>query len=103
MLTDEAIFSIRNHLKSIFAFARYKNGGTYYEADIFDAEVLLDGRVAVAFMINEEFPDTHITEVQLCGADGTILASKTENIVRSDMHEGIFYRFYFTVEEAVLA
>ena len=47
MLTNSALNSLRNHLKNSIAYARYKVGSTYYQAEIQTAEVLADGRIAV--------------------------------------------------------
>ena len=101
MLTDSALYAIRCFLRDSIAFARYKVNDTYYEAPIHAAEVLLDGRVAIAFMIDyTEAEIVVVEETQLCGHDGAVWAIKAEDIIRSEVQEGILYRFYFTVKEA---
>ena len=52
MLTNDALNSLRNHLKTNIAYARYKVGSTYYEAPIQTAEILADGRIAITFVID---------------------------------------------------
>ena len=82
MLTNSALNSLRNHLKNSIAYARYKVGSTYYQAEIQTAE----GNITV-------------TEVQLFDHNGTLWASKAESITRKDAQEGILYRFRFTIIE----
>lgn len=100
MLTKAALDSLRNHLKNSIAYARYKVGGNYYTADIQDAELLADGRVAVTFVIDHSVAgNITVTEVQLFDHNGTMWASKAENITRAAVQEGILYRFRFTITE----
>lgn len=100
MLTSAALNSIRNHLKSNIAYARYKVGSTYYRADIQDASILSDGRISVSFIIDHTVVgNITVTEVQLFDYNGTMWASKAESITRKDVQEGILYRFRFTITE----
>lgn len=100
MLTNNALNSLRNHLKDNIAYARYKVGSTYYRAEIQTAEILADGRIAVTFLIDHTVSgDITVTEVQLFGRDAALWASKAESITRKDAQEGILYRFRFTVTE----
>ena len=97
MLTNSALNSLRNHLKNSIAYARYKVGSTYYQAEI---EVLADGRIAVTFIIDHTVAgNITVTEVQLFDHNGTLWASKAESITRKDAQEGILYRFRFTIIE----
>ena len=100
MLTSSALNSLRNHLKNSIAYARYKVGSTYYQAEIQAAEVLADGRIAVTFIIDHTVAgNITVTEVQLFDHNGTLWASKAESITRKDAQEGILYRFRFTIIE----
>ena len=100
MLTNSALNSLRNHLKNNSAYARYKVGSTYYQAEIQTAEVLADGRIAVTFIIDHTVAgNITVTEVQLFDHNGTLWASKAESITRKDAQEGILYRFRFTIVE----
>lgn len=100
MLSSAALNSMRNHLKNNIAYAQYKVGSTYYKADIQTAEVLADGRIAITFIIDHSVAgNITVTEVQLFDHNGTLWASKTENITRKDVQEGILYRFRFTIQE----
>jgi len=100
MLTSNALNSLRNHLKTSIAYARYKVGSTYYKADIQTAEVLADGRIAITFIIDHTVAgNITVTEVQLFDHNGVMWASKAESITRKDAQEGILYRFRFTIVE----
>lgn len=100
MLTNSALNSLRNHLKNNIAYARYKVGSTYYQAEIQTAEVLADGRITVTFIIDHTVAgNITVTEVQLFDHNGTLWASKAESITRKDAQEGILYRFRFTIIE----
>ena len=100
MLTNNALNSLRNHLKNNIAYARYKVGSTYYQAEIQTAEVLADGRIAVTFIIDHTIAgNVTVTEVQLYDHNGQLWASKSESITRSAVQEGILYRFRFSVTE----
>lgn len=100
MLTNDALGSLRNHLKNSIAYARYKVGSSYYKADIETAEILADGRIAVTFIIDHTVAgNITVTEVQLFDHNGVLWASKAESITRQDAQEGILYRFRFTIQE----
>lgn len=101
MLTDNALNSIRNHLKNNIAYARYKVGGAYYRAEIQDASMQADGRISITFIIDHTVAgDITVTEVQLFDHNGVLWASKTESITRKDVQEGILYRFRFSITES---
>lgn len=100
MLTSAALDSLRKHLKESIAYAQYKVGGSYYKAEIQDAEVLADGRIAITFIIDHTVAgNITVTEVQLYDHNGVLWASKPESITRAAVQEGILYRFRFTVSE----
>ena len=100
MLTSTALASMRNYLKNSIAFAKYKVGNTYYRAEIENAEILADGRIAVTFVIDHTVAgNITVTEVQLYDHSGALWASKAESITRKDAQEGILYRFRFTIIE----
>lgn len=100
MLTTAALRSLRNHLKEAIAYAKYKVGSTYYQADIQSAEVLADGRIAITFIIDHTVTgNIKVTEVQLYDHNGQLWVSKAESITRAADQEGILYRFRFTVAE----
>lgn len=100
MLTSYALDYLRKKLKEIIAYAQYKVGDTYYKADFSNVDVLPDGRIEFAFFIVQTGAgDTTVTEVQLCDRNGALFAKKAESINLSAMHEGILYRFRFTVKE----
>lgn len=101
MLSDIALNSIREHLKGSIAYAEYKVGSTYYKAEIQSAQVLLDGRIAITFIIDHTVAgDITVTEVRLYDHNGQLWASKAESITRKAAQEGILYRFRFTVSES---
>lgn len=101
MLSEFALNSIRTHLKNSIAYAKYRVGSTYYQADIEDAAILDDGRVSITFIIDHTVAgDITVTEVQLYDSSGNLWASKAESILRQAVQEGILYRFSFTITES---
>lgn len=101
MLTNNALLGLCRFLGGNFAFARYKAGDAFYDADIHAVDVLDDGRVAISFAIDPADGNAaDITEVQLHAQDGTIWAISEEIIRRGEAQEGLLYRFYFTIKEA---
>ncbi len=100
MLTNTALQSMRMHLKNSIAYAMYKVGDTYYKADIQNASLMEDGRIAITFVIDHTVAgNVTVTEVQLYDHNGALWASKAESITRSAVQEGILYRFRFSVTE----
>lgn len=100
MLTGAALDALRKFFKESIGYAQYKVGGSYYRAEIQDAAVLADGRIAITFVIDHTIAgNITVTEVQLYDRNGALWASKTESITRSAVQEGILYRFRFTVAE----
>lgn len=100
MLTNTALQSMRMHLKNSIAYAMYKVGDTYYKADIQNASLMEDGRIAITFVIDHTVAgNVTVTEVQLYDHNGALWASKAEGITRSAVQEGILYRFRFSVTE----
>lgn len=100
MLTTHALDSLRKYLKNSIAYARYKVGNTYYDAEIQTAEVLNDGRVSITFVIDHTVAgNITVTEVQLYDRNGKMWANKAESITRRDAQEGVLYRFRFTIVE----
>ncbi len=100
MLTNTALTSLKNHLKDSIKYAQYKVGSTYYKADIRSAYIMPDGRVAITFLIDHTVPgNITVTQVQLYDHNGSLWASKAEAISRSNVQEGILYRFAFDITE----
>lgn len=100
MLSNVALTALKNCIKDNVAYAKYKVGSTYYQTDIRSAYIMDDGRVAITFLVDGAFSGTiTVTEVQLYNHNGELWASKTENITRKALQEGILYRFAFTVTE----
>ena len=100
MLTNTALNSIKDHMKNRVRYAKYKVGGSYYQTDIQEAQVLPDGRVAIDVLIDHTLPgNITVTEVQLYDHNGQLWAKKAESISRADVQEGILYRFAFTITE----
>lgn len=101
MLTATAIMSIKSFIRDSVAFAKYRVGGTYYQAEIRSTYIMDDGRVAFTFLIDHTIPGTiTVTEVQLYDRNGVLWATKAESITRKDLQEGILYRFAFTITES---
>ncbi len=100
MLTTTALTSIKNHMKKMVVSAKYKVGSTYYDAEISNAQVLSDGRLAIDVLIDHSLSgNITVTEVQLYDVNGSLWAKKAESVSRADVQEGILYRFAFTITE----
>lgn len=101
MLSTVALTALKNCIKDNVAYAKYKVGNTYYQAEIRSAYIMDDGRVAITFLIDDTVGGTiTVTEVQLYNHNGELFANKAENITRKALQEGILYRFAFTVTES---
>ena len=92
MLTDTALQSMRNHLKNAIAYAMYKVGESYYRAEIQDASLLADGRIAITFIIDHTIAgNVTVTEVQPngntvqadCFEAGVLLRNSGDTLVLS--------------------
>jgi len=100
MLTATALNAIKDCFIDNIHYAKYKVGSTYYTANIRSAYIMPDGRVAITFIIDHTIAgNITVTEVQLYDHNGSLWASKAESISRSDVQEGILYRFAFTITE----
>lgn len=100
MLTATAMEGFKSFIEKNIAYARYKIGGTYYNAVIHRKERLPDGKVAVYFsIIPQAGSDVTITEVQLFDTNNALWASKAENIEVKSVQEGVLYRFAFDFKE----
>ncbi len=100
ILTANAIEGYKKDTERKIAFARYKIGNIYYDVPIHRRERLPDGRVAVYFSITPAAgKSVTISEVQLIDTNNDLWASKTENIVISNVQEGVLYRFTFDFKE----
>lgn len=100
MLTNHALSLLRECLKTSIDHAGYKTAENDYTAQIQTTEVLSDGRISASFMIDGAATGTSaVTEVRLFAADGSMLASKAENITRRNTQESILYRFRFDIRE----
>ncbi len=101
MLTTTALTTLKNCIKDSISYAQYKVNGEYHKAEIRDARILDDGRVAISFIIDHTLPgDIIVTEVQLYDHNSSLWASKAESITRRNVQEGILYRFAFTITES---
>lgn len=100
MLTSNAIDGFKKYTQNNIGFAKFKVGSTYYQVDIHKKEVLSDGRLAVYVLIDDKIPgDITISEIQLYDIDSKLWLTKTENISKKAVQEGILYRFTFEFEE----
>ena len=100
MLTTAALTGIKEHIKKMVVSAKYKVSGTYYTAQNVEAKLLDDGRVAVDVLIDHSLSgNITVTEVQLYDRNGSLWAKKADSISRTDVQEGILYRFAFTITE----
>lgn len=101
ILTAAALQGYKEYTQRVIAYARYKVGSTYYTTGKPDINVQDDGSITVDIIIDSS-AGTSITvkELQLWDINGQLWASKAESITRSQVQEGILYRFKFTITEA---
>lgn len=82
----------RNRMKEDVAYARYKVGNTWHQANIESATVLPDGRVEVTFIIDHTVTgNITVTGIELYDHNGIRIGSRTVSITRQDAVEGILY------------
>ena len=82
----------RNRIKEDVAYARYRVGSTWYQAQIESATVLPDGRVEVTFEIDHTVTgNITVTGIELYDHNGTRIGSRAVSITRQDATEGILY------------
>lgn len=82
----------RNRIKDDIAYARYKVGSTWYQANIENAAVLPDGRVEISFEIDHTVTgNITVTGIELYDHNGQRIGSRAVSITRQDATEGILY------------
>lgn len=100
MLTKTVLDDLSNRLKDRIAYARYTVSGVDKTAPIEKSAILEDGRVSVEFVIGAALGNGEtVTDVRLYDANDELLAYKEESIARDMSLGGIYYRFYFRIEE----
>ena len=100
MLTESAIRGFKEHTRVDIEKARYKVGGTYYDAVIQSKEYMSDGRLAVKILVEPPGNNTvTVSEIQIYDTAGNLWLKKAENIVRESVSTGILYRFTFDFKE----
>lgn len=100
MLTHEALTGLREYLMNRIAYAQYTVSGRVQTARIESAAIVGDGRISVSVILDPaQAPDEVVTDISLYDADGVQLAHKAENIVQEPSMGGIYYRFFFLIEE----
>lgn len=88
----------RAEIKNDIASARYKVGGSWYQAAIQNAVVLPSGVVEVTFLIDHTVSgNITVTGVELYDHNGQRIGSKTVSITRADATEGILYVCRFSL------
>lgn len=82
----------RKEIQNDIASARYKVGNNWYQAKIEHVEILSDGRVEAAFVIDHTVSgNITVTAIELYDNNGQRIGSKTVSITRADSTEGILY------------
>lgn len=92
----------RQEIKNDIAYARYKVGSTWYNANIQNAVVLNDGRVEVTFLIDHTVSgNITVTGVELYDHNGVRIGGRSVSITRADATEGILYVCRFSLFQVV--
>ena len=100
MLTHHALTGLREYLMNRIAYAQYMVNGIYHKARIESAAIMNDGRISVSLIIAASISGgALVKEVSLYDAQDICLASKAENIMHTPSMGGIYYRFFFRIEE----
>lgn len=101
MISQTALTELREHFKKRIGHAEYTVNSMVETARIESASILADGRVAISFIIGPALDAGEtVTEVRLYDVDGEIFASKSVNIARGMGNAGIYFLYYFRIEEA---
>ena len=102
MLTSEAITGLRQYLMDRIASARFTVNGREETVAIASKSIVSDGRISIAVILNTvESAEELITDISLYDADGIMLAWKEEHITQEPSMGGIYYRFFFLIDETV--
>lgn len=100
MLTQAALTGLREHFMNRVAYAQYTVNDRNETARIESASILADGRISISLIIAAALDSSEtVTEVRLYDASDVLLAQKPENISREIAQDGIYYRFFFRIEE----
>lgn len=100
MLTLEAMTGLREHLKNRIAYAQYTVAGSVQKTRIETAEILSDGRISVFLIIDAaQTSGEVVTDISLYDSDDVLLVQKAENIIQDPSMGGIYYHFFFSIEE----
>lgn len=101
MLEADAFQGYREYTKKTIAYAKYKIGSTYYNADIDRIEVTEGtSKMTVYLIINP--PHTSkvtISEICLYDTGNKLFLRKTEAIELNPLQEGTLYLFKFDFKE----
>ena len=89
---SEYLAKNRTRIRDDIAYARYKVGSSWYQAQIESATILPDGRVEVKFEIDHTVSgNITVTAIELYDRNGMRIASRAVSITRQDATEGILY------------
>lgn len=101
MITDAMLNRLRLQISKMFSYAQYKIDDTWYRAELNTADVRTNGAVHVSFYIRRaKGSESPATCFQLCAADGTVLAERSEEIAFAQYMDVILYRFRFGLNVA---
>ena len=99
MLTHEAITGIREYFMNRIAYAKYTVAGQAHTTRIESAAIIEDGRITVSLIVNNANAGDTVTEVCLYDANDILLVHKAETVAHEPNMGGIYYRFFFRIEE----
>lgn len=100
LLTAAAITGFREYVKRTVVKAKYRIGGTLYDAQLNDIVVDGSGIVRISFMINPPTAgNVTITEVQLYDNAGQLWLSKAVSLDMSAVAEGYYYLVKLQIKE----
>lgn len=96
MPTSAGMNKIRNFIKSLMSYGRYRIGSTFYTVPIHEVKVE-DEKVLVYLLIDHNATGT-IDMFQLFDKEGEMFEEKPDSIAKTDT-QGVLVRFTFLIQE----
>lgn len=100
MIAEALLRAIQACVKEEISYAEFTIDGKEEQSNEISVEILKDGRISVLFFINTSAEKvTRITNVTLYNSAGETVAAEDTDISLGIGTSGIYYRFFFSIEE----
>lgn len=101
-LDSAYLLRLRTRIMNEIRYAEYQVSGTWHRTTIQTSQLLSDGRVEVAFIIDHTIAgNITVTGVRLYDENGDKIGEKSTSITREDATEGISYTVRIKLFQAV--